>query len=182
MTDGSSRTVLIRRSDRLRIPWKNGAGATEVIATGEGQPPAWRISVADLSTGRTTFSSFPGLHRVFTVVGDHGVTLSWVGRTVELDPLEPCPFDGELAPDCVASGPTSAFNVMVDASAATVHVEPLHLAHSAVFTDPDATTVVYVHRGSLASGDHAAGTGDCLVGSPSRSPGPHPSWWPRSTR
>jgi environmental stress-induced protein Ves len=132
LTDGSSRTILIRRSDRQRVPWKNGAGATEVIATGEGQPAAWRISVADLGPARTTFSSFPGLHRVFTVVGDHGVTLSWGSRTVDLDPLVPLPFDGELAPDCVASGPTSAFNVMVDVTAATARVEPHHLSHSAV--------------------------------------------------
>jgi uncharacterized protein len=163
LTDGSSRTVLIRRSDRRRIPWKNGAGATEVIATGEGQPPAWRISVADLGTARTTFSPFPGLRRVFTVVGDHGVTLSWAGRTVHLDPLEPHPFDGEPAPDCVASGPTSAFNVMVDPTAATARVEPRHLSSSAVRTDPDAITVLYVHRGSIAAGDHVAESDDCLL-------------------
>lgn len=134
-----------------------------MIATGEGDSPAWRVSVADIGIARTTFSSFPGLHRVFTVVGDHGVTLSWAGRTVDLDPLVPLPFDGELAPTCVASGPTSAFNVMVDAAVATARVEPLELSRSVVVTDPDATTVVYVHRGSVVSGDQTAGPGDCLV-------------------
>jgi environmental stress-induced protein Ves len=163
LTDGGSRTVLIRPSDRQRIPWKNGAGATEVVATGDGRPPAWRISVADLGAARTTFSSFPGLDRVFTVVGDHGVTLSWAGRSVDLRPLEPHAFSGQLAPDCVPSGPTSAFNVMVDATAATAHVEPRRLSRSAVQTGPDAVTVVYVHRGSLTAGDDVLGMGDCLV-------------------
>ena len=120
--------------------------------------------MADLGTARTTFSSFPGLRRVFTVIGDHGVTLSWAGRTIHLDPLEPHSFDGELAPDCVPSGPTSAFNVMVDATAATAHVEPRHLSDAAALTtDPDAITVIYVHRGSLAASEHVGEAGDCLL-------------------
>ncbi|WP_173007945.1 HutD family protein [Mycolicibacterium sp. P1-18] len=163
MTDGDTRTVLVRRSDRQRIPWANGAGATEVVATGEGRPSAWRVSVADLSPARTTFSAFPGLDRVFTVVGDSGVTLSWPGRSVDLDPLEPYAFDGGQAPDCVASGPTSAFNVMVDATAATAHVERRRLSRATVHTDPDVVTVVYVHRGSVTAGTHAADMGDCLI-------------------
>ena len=163
MTDGNARTVLIRRSDRRRIPWKNGAGATEVIATGAGDSPAWRVSVADIGPGRTTFSSFPGVNRVFTVIGDHGVTLEWDCRTVDLDPLEPFGFDGELGPDCIAAGPTNAFNVMVDAATTAADVVPHHLSRSHVLTAPDAETVIYVHRGSLASGYHVAMAGDCLV-------------------
>lgn len=162
MTDGNARTVLIRRSDRRRIPWKNGAGATEVIATGDEPSPAWRVSVADIGPGRTTFSSFPGLNRVFTVIGDLGVTLEWDCRSVDLDPLDPFEFDGELGPDCVAAGPTNAFNVMVEAATTAVHVETHHLPHSRVLTDADAETVIYVHRGSLAAGDHVATAGDCL--------------------
>jgi len=163
LTDGDARTVLVRRSDRRRIPWKNGAGATEVIATGDGDSPAWRVSVADIGPGRTTFSSFPGLNRVFTVIGDHGVTLEWDRRSVDLAPLDPFGFDGKLGPDCVAAGPTNAFNVMVEAATTVAHVVPHHLSRSGVLTDPDAETVVYVHRGSLASGDHVATAGDCLV-------------------
>lgn len=162
MTDGNARTVLIRRSDRRRIPWKNGAGATEVIATGDGDSPAWRVSVADIGPGRMTFSSFPGLNRVFTVIGDHGVALEWDRRTVDLDPLDPFGFDGEFGPDCVAAGPTNAFNVMVEAATTAAHVVPHHLTRSRVLTDPDAETVIYVHGGSLASGDHVAIAGDCL--------------------
>ena len=163
MTDGNARTVLIRRSDRRRIPWKNGAGATEVIATGDGDPPAWRVSVADIGPGRTTFSSFPRLRRVFTVIGGHGVTLEWGSRAVDLAPLNPFLFDGELGPDCVAAGPTNAFNVMVEAATTTVHVVPHHLSRSGVLTDPDADTAIYVHRGSLAFGDLVATAGDCLL-------------------
>lgn len=163
MTDGNARTVLIRRSDRRRIPWKNGAGATEVVATGDGESPAWRVSVADIGPGRTTFSSFPGVNRAFTVIGDRGVTLEWDCRTVDLDPLEPFGFDGELGPDCLAAGPTKAFNVMVDAATTSAHVVPHHLFGSRVLTARDAETVIYVHRGSLASGDHVAMPGDCLV-------------------
>lgn len=162
MTDGNARTVLIRRCDRRRIPWKNGAGATELIATGDGDSPAWRVSVADIGPGRTTFSSFPGVNRVFTVIGDHGVALEWDSRSVDVDPLSPFGFDGELGPDCLATEPTNAFNVMVDAATTAAHVVPHHLTGS-VLTAPDADTVIYVHRGSLASGDHVAMAGDCLV-------------------
>jgi uncharacterized protein len=163
LTDGNARTVLIRRSDRRRIPWKNGAGATELIATGDGDSPAWRVSVADIGPGRTTFSSFHGVNRIFTVIGDQRVALEWDRRTVDLEPLEPFEFDGELGPDCVAAGPTNAFNVMVEAATTAAHVVPHHLTRSRVLTDPVADTVIYVHRGSLASGDHVAMAGDCLV-------------------
>jgi len=162
LTNRNARTVLIRRSDRRRVPWTNGAGATEVIATGGGDPPAWRVSVADIGPGRTAFSSFPGVNRVFTVIGSHGVTLEWSCRTVDVDPLSPFEFDGQLGPDCVAAGPTNAFNVMVEAATTSARVEAHHLSGSGVFTDPDAETVFYVHRGRLALGDHVAMAGDCL--------------------
>lgn len=91
------------------------------------------------------------------------MTLEWGSRAVDLAPLNPFLFDGELGPDCVAAGPTNAFNVMVEAATTTAHVVPHHLSRSGVLTDPDADTAIYVHRGSLAFGDLVATAGDCLL-------------------
>ena len=46
-------------------PWRNGAGLTrELWVGGAGDVPAWRLSLADLTTD-APFSLYPGYDRVF---------------------------------------------------------------------------------------------------------------------
>jgi len=70
---------VIRSGERRRVPWRNGAGITEEVATGPDGPsgrPLWRLSVADLGSDPSEFSAFPGRDRIFTVIGEHGVDLT----------------------------------------------------------------------------------------------------------
>ncbi|SNT52658.1 HutD/Ves family protein [Rhodococcoides kyotonense] len=146
---------IVHHEDRTRVPWKNGAGFTEEIAVDD----AWRISVADLGADPTLFSAFAGRARVFTVIGDFGVTFEIDGQPTSIAPLEPFPFDGALTPTCVPDGPTKAFNIMVDDASRAATVQRVDLTEQSVTTDPDAVTAVYVHLGR--AGD--AGPGDCLL-------------------
>ncbi|WP_257225977.1 HutD family protein [Rhodococcus opacus] len=99
---------IVRHADRRTTPWANGAGTTAEIA---GVASRWRFSVATLEAGSTFFSPFPGVDRIFTVIGDHPVSLG--GGPTLIPRLSPTAFAGERGPDCVAEGPTEAFNVMV---------------------------------------------------------------------
>lgn len=157
---------LIRAADRRRVPWKNGAGATEEIAS-DLDPvrgtPRWRISLADLGADPSMFSTFDGMDRIFTVVGDHGVTLEW-GTTSELvAPWQPHAFDGAQAPRCIPAGATSALNVMVAASTAGVTVAPVNLGARPLTSWPDEVTVLFVRSGTACAESHRAVAGDCIV-------------------
>ncbi|WP_185993236.1 HutD family protein [Rhodococcus sp. KBS0724] len=156
-------TELIRRGDRRRVPWKNGAGVTDEIAVDATVAPRWRVSVADLGDAATEFSAFEGRSRVFTVIGAYGVTFEWRGGTTAIEPLQPFGFDGERTPRCIPDGTTSAFNVMVDRRTTTASVSVHDLVDSTVDTDIHAVTVFYVHSGRVEAGSRSADAGDCIV-------------------
>jgi environmental stress-induced protein Ves len=108
---------LLRAADRPRIPWKNGGGEAEDIATG---PPGaswesmdWRVSRAWIAASGP-FSVFPGIDRTFMVADGAGVELTPSGVAVRLGPAsQPFPFPGDVATGCVLlDGPVVAFNVM----------------------------------------------------------------------
>ncbi|PBC36037.1 hypothetical protein CJ178_31990 [Rhodococcus sp. ACPA4] len=155
--------VPLRREDRLRTPWKNGAGTTEEVAVDGGAHPGWRISIADLGDTPSIFSTFPGLDRIFTIVGPHGVDLELAGTTSHVAPLRPFTFDGEVDLRCVPAGSTSAFNVMVDRNSYRAAVTIHDLRDTALHTDPDTVTVAYVHSGRIDAEGHTAHSGDCLL-------------------
>lgn len=156
------RIALIRRTDRVRVAWKNGAGVTEEIAV-SGATPEWRVSIAELGSEPSSFSTFSGKDRVFTVIGAHGVQLAWPGGSTVVEPLAPFAFDGSIAPSCTPAGPTRALNVMVDRTAGRASVSPRSLDHSGVRLERHTVTVVYVARGEVAFGNSTAGAGDCIV-------------------
>ncbi|MDV7085858.1 HutD family protein [Rhodococcus sp. IEGM 248] len=119
---------IIPRSDRRTTPWANGAGTTAEIAAGAAF--RWRFSVATLDAG-STFSPFPEVDRIFTVIGDHPVSLDFGDVPTLIPSLSPTAFAGERSPDCVAEGPTEAFNVMVrrTTTAASVGIVDIGAAH-----------------------------------------------------
>jgi environmental stress-induced protein Ves len=157
---------LIRASDRRRVAWRNGAGFTEEIAaypdTAAGVP-LWRISLAELGESPTAFSAFGGVDRVFTVVGDHGVTLEWDTHSATAPPWCPHSFAGGQAPRCIPTGATSALNVMVDAAAADAAVTTVDLDIGPIVTRPAEVTALFVHSGAATTEVHQAEPGDCLV-------------------
>jgi uncharacterized protein len=83
---------VIRESDLVRVPWKNGGGTTaEVAAFPEGstfETFGWRISMADVE-GDGPFSLFPGIDRTLILVEGSGIELEVEGVPYRLDPQVP---------------------------------------------------------------------------------------------
>ncbi|MDJ0396936.1 HutD/Ves family protein [Rhodococcus rhodochrous] len=156
---------VIRSGERRRVPWRNGAGITEEVATGPDGPsgrPLWRLSVADLGSDPSEFSAFPGRDRIFTVIGEHGVDLDWGHGPHSLDPWHPHSFAGEDAPHCVPRGATRAFNVMTERGGATAAVGYFTL-DTAFDTAADRVSALYVRSGSVQAGTERAAPGDCVL-------------------
>lgn len=100
------------------MPWRNGGGITEEIATspaGAGlESFVWRVSIAEVARDGP-FSRFPGIDRTITLIEGAGMSLSNGSRAVVLrTPFEPYAFDGDESIDCaLVSGPVRDFNAMV---------------------------------------------------------------------
>ena len=152
---------IIRRADRRITPWANGAGTTAEIATGVAS--RWRLSVATLG-GSSTFSPFPEVDRIFTVIGDHPVSLDFGDTPTTIQRLRPTPFAGENGPVCAAAGPTEAFNVMIHRSttAASVNIVDIGIAHEVAAHDRVAVAVL-VLEGQLRTDLGPVEPGDCLL-------------------
>ena len=72
---------MLRVADVPPTPWRNGAGETRVLLEWP-RSPEWlvRISVARVPAGTSTFSSFPGVDRLITVVRGDPVRLTTEGQ------------------------------------------------------------------------------------------------------
>ncbi|MDI9974246.1 HutD family protein [Rhodococcus sp. IEGM 1307] len=152
---------IARRSDRRTTPWANGAGTTAEIAAGVAS--RWRFSVATLEAG-STFSPFPEVDRIFTVIGDHPVSLDFGGGPTLIPRLSPTAFAGERSPDCVAEGLTEAFNVMVHRSTTAASVDVVDIgAAQDVTADGRLAVLVLVLDGRLATDLGPVQPGDCLL-------------------
>ena len=109
---------LLRATDRIAAPWRNGGGVTQEIAASPAGATFgdfdWRVSIATVSAGGP-FSHFPGIDRILTVL-DGVLELS-----LENDPtirltseMPPFAFSGDA--DCDGSpvgGPVTDLNVML---------------------------------------------------------------------
>ncbi|MFE7417506.1 HutD family protein [Rhodococcus sp. NPDC057529] len=152
---------IIRRAERRITPWANGAGTTAEIAAGAAS--RWRFSVATLD-GNSTFSPFPEVDRIFTVIGDHPVSLDFGDAPAVIPRLSPTPFAGEDGPACVATGATEAFNVMVHRSttAASVDIVEIGTAHEMPAGGREAVLAL-VLSGGLTTDLGSLEPGDCLL-------------------
>lgn len=119
-----------------RIPWKNGAGLTQELATWppETNTDAWemRVSVAEFAID-VPFSVFPGIDRHMTLLSDAGLTLD--SQTFETEVFtarlshrwQSIRFKGELALRATLHGQVvSVLNVMTKRSLCTSRVEIHH--------------------------------------------------------
>jgi len=156
---------LVRPSELPITSWRNGAGATVELATGPllGGTPLWRFSIATLADETTRFSSFPGMDRVFTVIGDAGVHLAFATGGLDARPWTPVVFSGADEPVCTPQAETRAFNVMVDSTCASVVVTARDLATEPLTTDPRSVTLVLVRSGRASAASIDATAGQCLL-------------------
>lgn len=103
-------------SDYQRMPWKNGAGATDEVWL---WPPdadrdnfQIRISRAPIKADGA-FSGFAGADRIITLIEGRGLALDFDHGSHLLAPLQPYRFDSGLAPlGRPLGGPVRVFNVM----------------------------------------------------------------------
>lgn len=107
---------ILQPSEFLTTQWKNGGGITHEIAQEPGPNQwLWRISIAEVATDGP-FSHFPGLSRILTVIEGAGIRLVHSKGQIDVHPLQPASFDGELAIEgCLMDGPIRDLNVIFDA-------------------------------------------------------------------
>ncbi|MGR3678825.1 MAG: HutD/Ves family protein [Paracoccaceae bacterium] len=125
------------------VPWKNKGGVTRPLAA---DGTKWRLSLADI-TKDGPFSTFPGWHRILTIVRGKGLILSNTDLHMTANPWQPLAFDGATPlAGALIDGPAQAFNLMYDpdqVSAQLVRLEPG--AHHA----PAALSVIFVGAGQV---------------------------------
>lgn len=109
---------ILRASDYMPVPWKNGGGVTRNVFVKWSDENCtiwdWRISMADVVQSGP-FSHFVGIDRSIAVLEGCGLKLHLPqGQSVTLDQsTEPFVFAGEMAVMCeTLDGPTTDLNVM----------------------------------------------------------------------
>lgn len=117
---------IVRASELLPMPWKNGGGTTREIAVHPAQAGyadfIWRASMADVERSGQ-FSRFAGVDRTLVMLSGAGMRLVDERGMVQAAltvPLSCARFPGELALEAMlADGPTRDFNMMVRRGAAS---------------------------------------------------------------
>lgn len=142
------------------VAWRNGLGTTRELAVG---PPGtalalfdWRVAVADIAPGATSFSRYPGVDRVLVTTGP-GLRLGPPGcggaAMRPIEPWVPMQLDGAEPVDArLVGAPVRVFNVMARRGAAR-GTAAVH--RSATALAADATHVLWCVQGraQLESGD-----------------------------
>lgn len=163
---------IIRSTDTLPQPWKNGMGTTREIArfpTDAGSDDfLWRVSVAEVNSA-APFSTFSGIDRQIVLLEGDGftMTLDDAREHALVVPFEPFAFAGEARVDVtMAGGATRDFNLMIRRAWGHGEVRTLTQAGS---HEPDASCVLlYVARGTVTTIDGELQAGDAWL--PNRSP------------
>ena len=106
---------ILKCSDLIEVPWKNGGGTTRNIAKGMlADHAVWTISRADVGQDGP-FSDFCGMMRVLTVVLGGEMTLETPTLTLDAKLWEPVRFDGALKIQSrLTGGPLTDLNLMFD--------------------------------------------------------------------
>jgi environmental stress-induced protein Ves len=155
---------ILRTSDLIETPWKNGGGVTRNIAARmDGDAIIWRLSMADVAKAGP-FSNFDGLTRILTVIDGTGMSLHSEGETWPADLAVPVTFDGSATVNAtLGNGPIRDFNLMFDP---TRCVGSAHcVTHAGTLASSGQTAVLHVIKGTATldeSGDVLA-VGDTAI-------------------
>lgn len=100
-------------ADYRTMPWANGRGQTvELLREDRDGGLLYRLSMA-LVTEDGPFSLFPGIERVVTVISGPGFGLAGDGLHLEVRPLMPVAFAGDIPVRATGvTAPSEDFNVM----------------------------------------------------------------------
>lgn len=104
---------VLKRTELVDTPWKNGGGITRNIAKGfSGDDIAWTLSRADVSQDGP-FSDFAGMTRVLTVVSGGTMILQSPTHSFDAVLWQPVRFDGALSiRSHLTDGPLTDLNLM----------------------------------------------------------------------
>lgn len=120
--------AVVRADDVAPQPWANGGGTTRELARADDG--SWRISLAEI-TRDGNFSTFPGRHRLLTVVEGPVLGLEVDGETQVVEPHRPFAFSGDdTVVASVPEGAVVALNVIADPTAVAPIVTVLELGRS----------------------------------------------------
>jgi environmental stress-induced protein Ves len=108
---------VLRESDYVTVPWKNGGGLTRAILKVPPDTAAfdWRLSLATIATPGP-FSAFDGCDRTLVLVRGAGVNLDFGphGRSTLRAPGQVAAFDGAWPTHCtLIDGPSTDLNLIV---------------------------------------------------------------------
>jgi environmental stress-induced protein Ves len=158
---------LLRASDRVDVPWRNGGGTTRVVASangGTGIEPAWRVSIATI-TEAGSFSVFPGVDRVLMPLSPSGLTLVVGGRIRHVARHEAVSFPGEemvSAVDVTSEGDDLNLMTMRDASGGSIELHRIEGVRSFA-ASVSVTVLLVVLEGDLAWVDEPLLTRDAIL-------------------
>lgn len=156
---------IIRYSDLVEIPWKNGGGVTRDIAKATcGGEFVWRVSRADVAQ-EGPFSDFAGLVRVLTVVSGSGMRLEHASGVLEAKPWVPVQFDGALKVSSrLDAGALTDLNLMFDPKFCSGDVQTLKAPmQEDLVSDAKNVFVLHCLSGTPMLGATGLGTGDTAV-------------------
>ena len=146
--------IVLRESDYVAVPWKNGGGVTrEIHREPPGPEPfAWRLSLATVDS-RGPFSRFDGYERTLVFVRGAGMVLSFTGHGESqlTSAGQMVTFDG--AWDTLGSpldGPCTDLNLMIAKAALEVQARSITLEGAEVISTPGyAETIICCVEGAV---------------------------------
>ena len=159
---------VIRASQHVVVPWKNGGGtATDIVGSPEGagfDGFDWRLSGARVAKPGP-FSVFPDVDRTMFILSGGRLELEGLpgGRATLTSGSEPFDFPGDVpVTAAVPEGPIDNLNLMVDRRRFGRATRRLAIKGS-VAIEPRGRLLVYCERGSLEAGGVRLSEKDTLV-------------------
>jgi environmental stress-induced protein Ves len=157
---------IIRASDCLTTPWKNGGGSTtEIIAAPESASLDtfdWRISMAEVASDGP-FSNFPGIDRTLAVVRGSGLLLM-VGNNTPVTlqrGSDPVRFPGDIATSArLVAGEITDLNVMTRRGPFSHRLMRVREATSCDFDGHDVAVVLSLDRSATVTSKRDVATLD----------------------
>lgn len=159
---------ILRESEYVTVPWKNGGGLTREILKVPPDAAAfdWRLSLANVATPGP-FSSFDGCDRTLVLVHGAGVELDFGphGRVTLRAPGDLAAFDGAWPTQCaLIDGPSTDLNLIVTRARAEAQTIILHVtAPEIISTSGWEQTLVCCVSGSVRL-ENATGEAATLSG------------------
>ena len=161
---------IIRASEQVAVPWKNGGGVASAIA---GEPEGtgfeafdWRLSGALVERGGP-FSHFPDIDRIMLILSGAGLVLEGIAPApIVLDTgSQPLAFPGDApVAATLAAGPIRNLNLMTDRRRLRATAERLAIGAAVALPAPaGGRLIVYTESGLLAVAGQRLEAGDTLV-------------------